>query len=243
MARSFAGGANTDNIAFANFQSHTQRTIFVKFNAAALDATTGRIFEWNSGTLIDSIEHPSTKLQYNLGWDGTSGQWSISAPSTGAWHYLVITYDGGSTSNDPVIYLDGSSQTVTEVTAPTGSLHLSTQTIAIENRTSDNARCFNGLIAEYARWDRILSAGEIDLLAKDYSPRFISRSLIFYSPLIGKASPEPDIKGGLTGTVTGATAAAHPRIIRSVGPQIIPVTAGSPPPVTTRFNIMGTVGM
>lgn len=242
MARSFAGGANTNNIAFANFASHTQRTVFVKFNVTALDTTARRFHEWNSGTLIDSSLITDTVIQYNAGWDSTSGSWTIATTTTGAWHDLVITYNGGATTNDPVFYLDGATPAVTEIATPVGNLQTGNQTLFIGNR-QDGTRCFNGLEAEYARWNRILSAGEIALLSKGYAPRFIRSGLVLYSPLIGRASPEPDLFGGKTGTVTGAVAANHPRIIYPSAPQIMKFGADAAPPVVTRFNIMGTVGM
>lgn len=64
------------------------------------------------------------------------------------WVNIMVTYDGSSTSNDPVIYIDNSAQTLTETTAPSGT-------------RSDNAiaplnignRYFAGDLAAIRRYD------------------------------------------------------------------------------------------
>lgn len=73
-----------------------------------------------------------------------------------------------------------------------------------------------GSLAEGAFWNRILSDAEIIILSKGFSPLFIPNGLYFYAPLIGRADPEVDLVGAISGTVTGATQFAHPRIIYPV---------------------------
>jgi hypothetical protein len=48
----------------------------------------------------------------------TDGQWSSSDVSINARHHIAMTYDRGATTNDPVIYVDGVSVTVTETATP-----------------------------------------------------------------------------------------------------------------------------
>ena len=76
---------------------------------------------------------------------------------------------------------------------------------------------FEGLIAEVSKWNRELSDAEITALGKGFSPLFMSNSLEFYAPLIGNNSPETNLLSSVTGAVTEATKAAHPRIIYPSG--------------------------
>lgn len=150
-------------------------------------------------------------LTFEYRRSGNDGWWSIPYPSNGVWHNLVITYDGGSTSNDPVIYLNGVSQTVTERRAPTGTLDGSTGELYL-GTNADNTE-WDGPVCEYGIWNRVLSADEALGLGKKYSPSHYMRGLMSYIPVIGRASPEPDLVTGTTGTVTGTTNFAHPPMI------------------------------
>jgi len=216
MARRFAGSTSTDKIAFASITPSTLRSISVWFYIDAIDSTPRRIYEWGGGSVpthrdlffVDAAGEENTRL--TVGWSTTGGAWEIANPSTGTWHHLLVTYDGGATTNDPVIYIDGVSQSITEQATPAGTLNSASETLNIGNR-SDSTRAWNGAIAEYGRWERILNAGEISALARGFSPLFFDPS--FYAPLIGRNSPETQPVSSTTGTVTGAVADPHPRII------------------------------
>ena len=62
------------------------------------------------------------KIQFLRGFTTTSGEWATTAgPITdGTWYYVTVTYDDASTANDPLIYLDGISQGITESGTPAG---------------------------------------------------------------------------------------------------------------------------
>lgn len=86
--------------------------------------------------------------------------------------------------------------------------------------------------AEFAYWNRLLSASEDAVLKATGCPLHVPRGLLAYYPIIGRNSPETDLARGLTLTVTGTPAAApHPRIFLPSSPKY-----GSPssvvPPVT-----------
>ena len=53
----------------------------------------------------------------------TNGVWIITSATltAGAWNHVVVTYDGTSTANNPVIYINGASVAVTRSTAPVGT--------------------------------------------------------------------------------------------------------------------------
>ena len=75
---------------------------------------------------------------------------------------------------------------------------------------ASNLRDFNGYIAHPAIWSVALSADEMAALAKGASPLSIRpASLVFYSPYLGRDSPEIDIVGGRTLTVTGTSSSTE----------------------------------
>jgi len=233
LARDFAGSTSTDNIDF----SPTDATVILKSTAVwfyregAVDTTPRRIWEYSlTGAFRDQFLWSTTEpFEYQVGWDAGGGKWRGTAASIDTWHHLLITYDGGATTNDPIIYVDGSSVTVTDVATPLGSLLSEGSQLKIGNR-DDNARAWNGYIAEWAKWNVILTAAEAATLGKGYSPLFIRpNSLLAYIPLIGRNSPETELIGGLSGTVTGAVNIAHPRIIYPSPAQIRRFGAAAPP--------------
>jgi hypothetical protein len=137
--------------------------------------------------------------------------WKIVEPSRGAWHHIVITYDGGSTANDPVIYVDGASVTVTELAAPVGTINTAnTGAYVLGNRAAGD-RNMDGMLGEFAAWDAILDAAEARALGtRGYSPQMIRpQSLVEYVPMVRdnvslkRAAP----------TITGTAVQPHPRVI------------------------------
>jgi hypothetical protein len=140
----------------------------------------------------------------------TSGQWRSPDITLNAWHHIAITYDRGSLTNDPVIYVDGSSVTVTEVSTPTMMIQSGEVRVRI-GEDAANASDFDGRLAECAIWNVLLTADEIASLARGTNPTLIrTTALEVYIPLDGNASPETEWVVGTTGTVTGAVYVEHP---------------------------------
>lgn len=136
----------------------------------------------------------------------TAGAWTDNR-----WHH-VAGVEASSTSR--YAYLDGtpSAQNTTSK-APAGADRISIGRPA--DSTVAGGEYFAGDIAEVGVWNVALTTAEITMLARGVSPLNVRPdSLVFYAPLVGKHSPEPDLVGGLALTVTGATASAHPRQFR-----------------------------
>jgi hypothetical protein len=90
----------------------------------------------------------------------TDGKWSITVPQF-EWSHVVITYDSGSASNDPVFYLNGVSQTVSEDVTPVGSrLNDALQDLYIGNDVNTTV-AFDGIINEVAIWEVALDADAV----------------------------------------------------------------------------------
>ncbi len=157
----------------------------------------------------------------NIHWSTNSGAWSIPKPATGAWTHILVTYDMGSTANDPAIYVNGASQTVTERGTPSGTAPANSQSTLYLGSDSGNGQYYDGRMAEFAMWNRVLTAAEADIIgAKKYSPLFVSNGLVMYVPLIGRTSPELELINGANGTLTGTSVIEHPSIIYPYGDPI-----------------------
>lgn len=102
-------------------------------------------------------------LDFNTSWNGglNFGEWTFSV-GYGLWRHVVVTYDGTSSANVPIAYVNGKSVTLTTVTSPSGSRDADTTSLGIGNRSEGVAnRSINGQIAYVRMWNRILTAGEV----------------------------------------------------------------------------------
>lgn len=116
--------ADTNRITFGsdasidNFATHTiafwfmLNTLPAAGNDLIVFKSNGATLGWMVGVSTAGV------LGYFDFWSGGGGVWSGPTLSTGVLYHIVVTYDGGDVANDPLMYLDGVSQTVTEVTAP-----------------------------------------------------------------------------------------------------------------------------
>lgn len=146
------------------------------------------------------------KLRWAVGWSGNNGIWDVLSLTlnAGTWYHLAVTYDKSLTTNDPIMYVNGTSRTVTEILAPTGTADdESAQTLHISELGVSNSAYGN--VAAALIYNRILSASEI---LEAYNSRLavpFRRGLVFAPNL---CQPTP-------GLLTGAalTAAAFPDMI------------------------------
>tara|TARA_Y100000310_G_scaffold339804_1_gene433629 strand:- start:466 stop:3099 length:2634 start_codon:yes stop_codon:yes gene_type:complete len=71
------------------------------------------------------------------------------------WTHIALVYDANSTANNPLIYINGASVTVSREVAPTGAYD------DISGNCSINKSDFTGNLADIAIWNTILSAEDI----------------------------------------------------------------------------------
>lgn len=204
------------------FSSHsTLRTYSVWIYAEGQgEGNLGRIFDKRTASGEVELLHfsSSVNLQFTR---QTGGSWFYAQPTFNQWVHICVTYDSGSISNDPKVYYDGVERSVTGESNPS-SIATNADPYVIGNRSNDNARTWDGGLAEFAIYDRILTQEEITSLAKGYSPLFNPRGLVFYADLVRDLK---DVKG--TGTLTGTdvSARSHPRIIYPNQLNFLPATA------------------
>lgn len=149
----------------------------------------------------------------NTGISTTAG-----TQSNGVWGHAAAVF---ASSTSRTSYLNGVAATVdtTNVT-PSGINGTHVGRLWAASQFAD------GDIAEVAIWNVALSAADMAALALGISPSMIRPdALVFYAPLIGVGSPEPDLVGRRNLTVTGATAAAHTRIQVPSNPYPVNLTA------------------
>jgi len=161
-------------------------------SGAIVANTNNASFNWGIGVVTNT----STLRVRARGWSTQIGTWTAPLGAGGTWQHIVVTYDHSSTGNNPVVFVNGISQTVTRTQAPTGTFTNSPQPVAIGCEVS-NAFNFDGLIAHVAWWNGILlSAPDALALASGVSPLMVRPdSLTFYVPLDGVSNPEPDMVG------------------------------------------------
>lgn len=166
------------------------------------------------------------ELQFDAADEGTSSAQIQAATSANpftsntSWTPIVFRRSG----NTVTIWINGS-QDGTDTDAAFDAV---TPDTAIRLGATFNlaaGRFFNGLMAEWAKWDRALSDAEIAALAKFYAPSFFQNGLRWYCPMI---RDYVELKSGLTVTNNGTIIGAHPPVIYPSGPYIIqaPVSAG-----------------
>lgn len=147
---------------------------------------------------------------------GSSGLW-ISNMSTGlpfadgALVHVVVVHDGGSTANDPTIYVDGASVSVTELSAPSGTLVSdSAQNLASGSR-DDNNDDYDGRISHLVYANALWDAAQVN------------RHRWYGEPGGAVAVKHPWMTDSLTnkgtatanGSATGTTMAGLPRVERN----------------------------
>lgn len=120
------------------------------------------LFVCNDGGVNCNSQSLSFYQSFNT--DTYSGWWSSPANSlsTGQWYHVAIAYDNTSTANDPVMYINGRSVTVTENSTPAAGTadDDADADLYIGNRY-DTTRAFNGQIDDFRIYGYELSQAQV----------------------------------------------------------------------------------
>ena len=245
MARNFVA-SSTQRIVTSSDAPMSNNTAFtISFWYKTTSTANQKPFsEWddaNYGAIIFVTinEHTTGDLIFGIINDaGTFMECLTGAISSndGNWHNVICIQRS---KTDKEIFVDGTSRD-TDITN-TGTV--TNDTFAFGWNGRDEANYMQGDVAECGIWNRGLEAGEIAALSKGYSSSFFLNGLQRYYPLIGRYSPEIDIKGGKTGTLVNTPiAAAHPRIIYPSFAQIRRFTTAAAPAASTYMGYYGPSG-
>ena len=126
------------------------------------------------------------RILFMYRWSSTIGQWTTDADlALDTWLNIVITYDRGSTANNPVIYVDGVSVALTEIATPSGSAKTGVDSIAFGSNVV-GSQFADAIEAEAAIWNGSLDTDDIASFANSVSPlRLQSVPLVAYWPFLG----------------------------------------------------------
>ena len=151
------------------------------------------------------------KVNFTAFWSGTDTSVASDDAEIAAanWSVVTVTYDGSGTGANIAIYVNGSAIALGTPVDGTGAATAGAGTHSIGGRIFDDARNLNGRIIEVGVWDRVLSAGEIAILALRYSPLSILSGLIIYPDHGLQKPPTVDYVSGNTITLDGTTANAQ----------------------------------
>lgn len=224
MARGFGttdGVATTDKLTTTYAANSTLLSFSIwAWRTGAGGSTFGRLFDKNSGVAgTRLLTHDSVNATYRLLVDWTTdGEWTIVEPSAASWHHICVVYDGTVAGTVPVIYVNGVSVTVTTSVASAGTLVTGAAAYAVGNR-ADDTRNWNGRLAEFAIWNRLLSVDEAAALGKGFTPGHFPNGLVHYTPINGRSSPERDQYTGATVTVVGTLYQDSPRLFLASKPR------------------------
>lgn len=145
------------NVTIGNLNQYTIAA-WVQYNQGA--ATSPTLFNKSSEYSLYGVD---TYMEFwSRRWGSLAGRWRVNTsefPTDGRWFHLAITYDVGSTANDPVIYINGESVDITEFWAPSGSLLVSSSNLTFGNTTGlasnsqwegsiDDVRLYNNVLSE-----------------------------------------------------------------------------------------------
>lgn len=230
MARGFGttlGAATTDRAVTTLTAHSVQRTFSIWTNRRSTGGGgLGRVFDKRVAGAETELFYVDVNYNFARIFSGGASRWTIptSLVPADTWCHFAITYDSSSAANDPVICIDGVVHGVTAAARGSGTASVNSDAYVVGNRANDGARNWDGLLAEWAVWDRILSADDIAALAKGFSPAFFPASLVSHMPLVRDNVDELRAAPTLTGTAVQP----HPSILYPETPQIV-----VPPAATT----------
>ena len=209
----------SDRVDSGNFNAGTQQSWFVWAYPRTLGGgSIGRYFAHLEGTLtfIRLLLHgeATSKLRLQANWSGGTASWVTSDVLTfNAWQSIAVVYDFGNTANDPTIYLNGSSVSLTESFAPSGTPAADGGFLRVGNNLGFTEG-FDGLLADLARWPRLLSARDV-LECHLRGPRALPYPTDLWWRFPDSVASAYDFSGtGRDGTITGAVVGAdHPWLV------------------------------
>ncbi len=158
---------------------------------------------------------------------GTPGLWYITNPGLSTIIQMVILYDGSSTSNNPSVYVNGISQSVTKQTTPSSQMLMTNSRFLLFNRNDSvlKTQTLTGSIYQICVYNRILSAAEI---ADAYNSKLAIpsyRGLVFSPQLwniqdgavLGSSNIIRDLVSGAAGVPSGSPVGRGDNVLRIEG--------------------------
>jgi len=153
-----------------------------------------------------------------------TGVWNGPASSiaVNTWYAVAFTHDDSNNANDPQIFINGVSQTVTRATAPTGTAGSDTTQNMNWGANSGGFDGFVGMFEHGQYFSGILTAAHIDQAGKN--PGSLTTNLKGYWKMLTNTSNQNDVSGnGNHGTLTGG---AHGPLAATINRGIVLANMG-----------------
>jgi hypothetical protein len=202
LAAEFSGSGSNDSLDFGYiphvYSDETPETISLSiwFNLAAATGTDVKdLIQFNIdpggvGVFLRNLgTTPVIYVESNI-FNTQTGHWTASlTPAINSWHHVVMTFDISSLTNDPVIYYDGSSKTVTETITPSGTKYTKVGVpLIIGNQKAfwDYTTAMDGKLFDGRVYHRILSASEVTAIYNSGTPSVDAgpQDMVFQGPFV-----------------------------------------------------------
>jgi len=170
----------------------------------------------------------STRIQFVREWASGTAIWhgDMTGITLANYNHYAVTYDGASSANDPLFYINKQLVAVTEDAPPLGASVTNTASVwALGNRASGIGAANLGGDLDWFGWhNAVLTPAQI-AEAYNYGAAAASQYRIVH---LAGANPEVDTAGGTTGAVNGTTFQAGPtQTLMASGPSaLVGVRAG-----------------
>jgi hypothetical protein len=209
------GVGSTDRIVNSSFSMPTSTFTFsamVNRNGGG-GGTFGRVWEVGTSGFHLFFNTAAVAWAVAITYDGVTKNWNVDTPAQydtpgDFWFHVGITFDRNTTGQVPTMWVGGTKYT--SLTPASNGSAGSFGSLCIGNRTSDNARNFDGKIMEFGVWNRILTDDEMIGLSKGVVPSKYNRGLVTYHPLIRLVR---DRRADSTVTTTGTAVQTHGRVL------------------------------
>lgn len=233
MARAFTSGSNLT--VSSAILSGVPLTLSAWFNANNLTATNILLGLFKTG-----VTPASAVEAFYLSADGASAGDSVVAvtattPSIFAVAASTAGFSAGVWSHACGVFAASNSRTAYFNGANPGSETTNVVPAGLDRTYVGQFEYGGGFIysdcsiAECAIWNVALNADEVASLARGFSPMMVRpASLAWYLPIMGRVSPEPDLKAGNNAAIIPGTTIEHPRMIYPAAPYILDLPAVAP---------------
>lgn len=191
-----------DGAAFRDLANLTVSCWFAADNAG--ENSLGRICDKTDGWFINlTTVGGATRGAFTVRFSGvptTMNKIVNFGWSAGVWRHVAVTWDGTNLAAGINIYINGTLAAPAS-TQNAGGARLADSDLYIGNIVT-NDRSWNGKLAFFSVYNRILTVGEINQLI--YKPSKILVGCVGHWPLYGADSPEPDFSGNANSGVVNA---------------------------------------
>jgi hypothetical protein len=185
------------------------KTIHLKYKHVGLESDGATLWTIFDGTGTDSDEYnfvgirTDGKIVFSAHFSTTNGAWHGNTVLTvGQTYDIIVTYNGAATTNDPVIYINGISQTITEDLTPVGTYRSGTSTDLYVATPLNNLNP-NGEIEDLRIYTGIKTAAQVAVIAGEdikTNATIDESGLVFHAPLtMCKGLTYPTFAGSVLG--------------------------------------------